>query len=218
SVNGELTRWLNQKYQLVPQGLVFNLADGQGFHDSPDVRLQIRGLADGTLRFGKGDPVNIKVLPVYTNMLINRGRYLALFDQHERAIVAFEQALALNPDLAFAIGAIPIRAADNVIALKAAHMFDGKSKSLVPNGVVIVQGDKIIDVASNLAVPGNAQIIDLGDATLAPGFMDAHTHLTLDYSGDYNVRRLQELDLNVSEQAIIATAHARATVEAGFTT
>jgi tetratricopeptide (TPR) repeat protein len=102
SVNGELTKWLTQKYQLVPQGLVFNLADGQGFHDSPDVRLQIRGLADGTLRFGKGDPVNVKVLPVYANMLINRGRYLALFGQHERAIAAFEQALALNPDLALA--------------------------------------------------------------------------------------------------------------------
>jgi len=102
SVNGELTRWLNQKYQLVPQGLVFNLAAGQGFHDSPDVHLQIRGLADGTLRFAKGDPVNVKVIPAYTNMLINRGRYLALFGQHERAIVAFEQALALNPDLALA--------------------------------------------------------------------------------------------------------------------
>ncbi len=115
--------------------------------------------------------------------------------------------------LAFTIGAIPIRAADNVIALKAGRMFDGKSKSFVPNGVVIVQGDKIVDVGSNLTVPGDAQVIDLGDATLAPGFMDAHTHLTLDYSGDYNVRRLKELDLNVSEQAIIATAHARATVE-----
>jgi tetratricopeptide (TPR) repeat protein len=99
SVNGELTRWLTQKYQLVPQGLVFNLADGQGFHDSPDVHLQIRGLADGKLRFGKGDPVNVKVLPVYANMLINRGRYLALFGQDERAIAAFEQALTLNPDL-----------------------------------------------------------------------------------------------------------------------
>src|SRR5207249_949220 len=71
---------------------------------------------------------------------------------------------------------------------------------------------------SNLAVPADAQVIDLGDATLSPGFMDAHTHLTLDYSGDYNVRRLKDVDLNVSEQAIIATAHARATVEAGFTT
>jgi len=120
--------------------------------------------------------------------------------------------------LAFATGAIPMLAGDNVIALKAARMFDGKSKSLVPNGVVIVQGDKIVDVGSNLGVPGDAQVIDLGDATLTPGFMDAHTHLALDYSGDYNVRRLKELDLNVSEQAIIATVHARATVEAGFIT
>jgi tetratricopeptide (TPR) repeat protein len=102
SVNGELTRWLQQKYQLVPEGLVFNLADGQGFYDSPDVHLQIRGLADGTLQFPKGDPVNVKVIPVYTNMLMNRGRYLALFGQHERAIAAFEQALALNPDLGLA--------------------------------------------------------------------------------------------------------------------
>jgi hypothetical protein len=102
SVNGELTRWLTQKYQLVPQGLVLNLADGQGFHDSPDVHLEVRGLADGTLRFGKGDPVNAKVLPSYANMLINRGRYLALFGQHERAIAAFEQALMLNPSLPLA--------------------------------------------------------------------------------------------------------------------
>src|SRR6266568_3619109 len=116
------------------------------------------------------------------------------------------------------LSAIPMRAADKVIVLKAARLFDGKSKSLVPDGVVIVQGDRILDVGSNLALPGDAQVIDLGDATLAPGFMDAHTHLTLDYSGDYNLRRLKEVDLNVSEQAIIATAHARATVEAGFTT
>src|SRR6267142_3975871 len=86
--------------------------------------------------------------------------------------------------LALAIGTISIRAADNAIALKAKRIFDGKSKSLVPNGVVIVQGDRIVDVGSNLAVPGDAQVIDL----------------------------------NVSEQAIIATVHARATVEAGFTT
>src|SRR6201997_1525176 len=113
---------------------------------------------------------------------------------------------------------IAAQAADQVIALKAKRMFDGKSKSLVPNGVVIVQGDRIVDAGSNLPIPGDAQVIDLGDATLAPGFMDAHTHLTLDYSGDYNEHRLKEVDLNVSEQAIIATAHARATVEAGFTT
>ncbi|MEY2539621.1 MAG: hypothetical protein QOG67_3361 [Verrucomicrobiota bacterium] len=109
-------------------------------------------------------------------------------------------------------------AADKVIVLKAAHLFDGKSKTLMPNGVVIIQGDKIIDAGGNLPAPADAQVIDLGDATLSPGFIDAHTHLTFDYSGDYNKLRLNGLSLNVSEHAIKATAYARATVEAGFTT
>ena len=93
-----LTKWINQTYQLVPQGLVFELAGDPTFHDPPDVRLLTRGLADGTLRFEKDDVVNLKVLPVYTTMLVNRGRYLALFNQHERAIAAFQQALALSPN------------------------------------------------------------------------------------------------------------------------
>src|SRR5438034_4150454 len=111
-----------------------------------------------------------------------------------------------------------IRAADQTIALKAARMFDGKSNALIQNGVVIVQGDKIVDAGSNLQIPSGVEVIDLGEATLSPGFMDAHTHLTADFSGNYNERRLQQLDLNVSEQAIRATAFARATVESGFTT
>src|SRR5947209_7709602 len=113
---------------------------------------------------------------------------------------------------------IATQAADQLIVLKAARLFDGKSNALLQNAVVIVQGDKIVDAGSNLPIPGDAQVIDLGDMTLAPGFMDAHTHLTADFSRNYNERRLQELDLNVSEQAIRATAFARATVEAGFTT
>src|SRR3989454_5802117 len=113
---------------------------------------------------------------------------------------------------------VAAHAADQTIALKAARLFDGKSSSLLQNGVVIVRGDKIVDAGSNLPLPSGAQVIDLGDATLSPGLMDAHTHLTADYSGNYNERRLQELDLNVSEQAIRATTFARATIEAGFTT
>jgi imidazolonepropionase-like amidohydrolase len=88
----------------------------------------------------------------------------------------------------------------------------------VQNAVVVVKANKIVDAGSNIPIPLGAQVIDLGDSTLCPGFMDAHTHLTLDYSGDYNQRRLNEVDLNVSEQAIIATAYARATIESGFTT
>ena len=65
----------------------------------PDPHLRMRGLADGTVRFAKDDVVNVKILPAYTRMLTNRGRYLALFNQHERAILAFKEALALDPIL-----------------------------------------------------------------------------------------------------------------------
>src|SRR5438270_9513523 len=122
------------------------------------------------------------------------------------------------PVAIFVISTTQLFAADKVIVLKATRLFDGKSKALVQNGVVIIQGIKIVDAGSNLAVPPDAQVIDLGDATLSPGFMDGHTHLTLDFSGNYNERRLKEVDLNVTEQAILATRYARATVEAGFTT
>src|SRR5881398_2205169 len=75
------------------------------------------------------------------------------------------------------ISAASAIAADQTIALKAARLFDGKSRALLQNGVVLVQGDKIVDAGANVAVPPDAQVIDLGDATLSPGFMDAHTHI-----------------------------------------
>jgi imidazolonepropionase-like amidohydrolase len=114
-----------------------------------------------------------------------------------------------------ACGADP---AGNVIVLKAARFFDGKAKTLVTNGVVVVQGNTITDAGSNLPIPSGAQVIDLGDATLSPGFMDAHTHVTFDFTGNFNDRRLKLLELNVSEHALNAVPNARATVEAGFTT
>ena len=86
------------------------------------------------------------------------------------------------------------------------------------NGVVIVQGDKIVDAGSNLPIPQGAQVIDLGDSTLSPGFMDAHTHLTFDFTGNFNERLLKMLQANVSELAFLTIPNARATVEAGFTT
>jgi len=113
--------------------------------------------------------------------------------------------------------ALATKAADKTIVLKAARLFDGKSKALVQNGVVIIEGNKIVHAGSNLSAPADAQVIDLGDATLSPGFMDGHTHLAHDFT-NYNRERMEQLDLNVSEKALRATWHARATVEAGFTT
>src|SRR6266508_1793392 len=91
-LNSYLTQWIPQTYQLIPEGLVFNLATGQTFDESPSPHLRMRGLADGTLLFEKDDVANTKILPAYTRMLTNRGKYLAMFNHHERAIVAFKEA------------------------------------------------------------------------------------------------------------------------------
>ena len=95
--NSDVTKWLTQTYQLVPDGLVFQLTNDREFHDPPDLHLQTRGLADGSLRFAPDDVVNIKVLPSYAAMLVNRGWYLAHFNQSDRATAAFKDALALIP-------------------------------------------------------------------------------------------------------------------------
>jgi len=98
----DLTQWLSQQYQAFPRGLVFQLAADRYFHDPGEIHLQTGGLTDGTIRFDKDDVVNIKVLPIYKIMLVNRGRYLAYFNQHERAVDAFKQALAFDPTLKLA--------------------------------------------------------------------------------------------------------------------
>jgi tetratricopeptide (TPR) repeat protein len=102
SLNSYLTRWIPQTYQLVPQGLVFNLTTDQSFHESPEPHLRMRGLADGTVRFAKDDVATLKIMPAYTRMLTNRGKYLASVNQLERASHAFKEALALDPNLSAA--------------------------------------------------------------------------------------------------------------------
>lgn len=100
--------------------------------------------------------------------------------------------------------------------LKAARVFDGKSDSVIQPGLVVVSGDKIQAVGGE--APAGAAVIDLGDATILPGFIDAHTHLTMEFNPDYNGARLEAMDRTVAEQALIAAQNARKTILAGFTT
>ncbi|HEX3880132.1 MAG TPA: amidohydrolase family protein, partial [Bryobacteraceae bacterium] len=102
--------------------------------------------------------------------------------------------------------------------LKAARMFDGKSDHVVSPGMVVVDGGKITGVGPQAAIPAGAQTIDLGDATLLPGFMDAHTHLSDPYYADYRQGEMDALKKSVAERALIASVNARVTLMAGFTT
>ena len=108
--------------------------------------------------------------------------------------------------------------ANKTIVLKAARMYDGKGDALVKPGVVVVADGKITAAGPTASVPAGAEVIDLGDATLLPGFIDAHTHLTGMYSDDWKQATLDRLQKTVAEQALDASVNARVTLMAGFTT
>src|SRR5258706_13260759 len=63
------------------------------------------------------------------------------------------------------------------IVLRAARVFDPKSDRMTTPGVIVVLGDKIRGMGPAAEIPAGARTIDLGDATLLPGFREAHTHL-----------------------------------------
>jgi imidazolonepropionase-like amidohydrolase len=102
--------------------------------------------------------------------------------------------------------------------LKAARLFDGNSNALVKPGVVVVTDGKIVTAGTSATVPAGAEVLDLGDATLLPGFIDAHTHLTMMYREDYARAALDSLQKPIPEMALDASVNARVTLMAGITT
>ena len=104
------------------------------------------------------------------------------------------------------------------IVLKAAHLFDAISGNLVDHGVVVVSGNKIQAVGSDVRIPPDAKVIDLGDATLLPGFIDAHVHLGSESSSNYYLDFYQGIMRFPAEQALHGARNARVTLEAGITT
>ncbi len=105
-----------------------------------------------------------------------------------------------------------------VVAIRAARMFDAAGGRLVSPGLVVVEAGRIVAAGANAAIPKGARVIDLGDATLLPGFIDAHTHLTAEASTDWKQDELDSLRKSPPEQALDATVYARKTLRIGFTT
>ena len=113
-------------------------------------------------------------------------------------------------------GAVPAQSAQapQPTVIRAARMLDLTAGRMVANPVIVVEGDRISAVNPS-AAPANARVVDLGDMTLLPGFMDLHTHLVSEISA---ASFTQAVTLTESDLAFSATANARKTIMAGFTT
>ena len=105
-----------------------------------------------------------------------------------------------------------------VVALKAARLIDGTGAPAITNAVVIVTDNKITAVGDSRStrIPSGAKVIDLGDVTLLPGFIDAHTHLVGRVLGDPEGDTSAVRDYD-AWGAILGVMHARDTLMAGFT-
>jgi imidazolonepropionase-like amidohydrolase len=105
-----------------------------------------------------------------------------------------------------------------VTVLKAARLFTGSGDATLPDAVVIVRGKRIEAVGSRLPVPQGAPVVELGDATLLPGLMDAHVHLTGESGEDWYRDAMERLRRSVPEATLHAAEYARRTLMTGFTT
>jgi imidazolonepropionase-like amidohydrolase len=99
-------------------------------------------------------------------------------------------------------------------AIKCGRFFDGKTLALQENVVLLIQGDRIREVGKSLAIPAEARVIDLGQATVMPGLVDCHTHMFL-HGINYDETLLKK---SLQYRAIWATVSARKALLAGFTT
>ena len=101
------------------------------------------------------------------------------------------------------------------VAVRAGHVLDVKTGELLSDQTIVIENGKIasIGASAGIKVPSAATIIDLPNATVLPGLIDAHVHLTMDPKFGY-----EELGVSVPRQTLTGAKNARVTLQAGFTT
>ena len=107
-------------------------------------------------------------------------------------------------------------------AIRCARLLDVRTGRVLPNGVVLVQGRAILQAGANVAIPTGADVIDLGNAFVLPGLIDAHTHLLQNYQpalgGDETNMLVTVATLSTARRALLGVAMGREDLEAGITT
>src|SRR5271155_4754510 len=103
------------------------------------------------------------------------------------------------------------------IAIRAGKLIDGKSDQPISNALILIEGGKIVSVTPGGTPPAGAQVVDLSQATVLPGFMDMHTHILLQgdvTAADYDEQLLKQ---SIPYRAILAARNAHIALSHGFT-
>lgn len=100
-------------------------------------------------------------------------------------------------------------------AIKAGSVIDVVNGKILTNQIILINGDTIVSIGASLSIPSEAEIIDLGNATVLPGLIDCHTHVTAEPGDNYYDDIFRKTAVDYAMQAPI---YAKRTLEAGFTT
>jgi imidazolonepropionase-like amidohydrolase len=103
------------------------------------------------------------------------------------------------------------------IAIRAGRLIDGRRDQPISNVLIVVENGKILSVRPGGTPPAGAQMIDLSNRTVLPGFIDAHTHTLL--NGDVTEQEYEDqlLKESIPYRAILAARNARIALDHGFT-
>ena len=127
----------------------------------------------------------------------------------------FRRALMLVVLLVLAVFQVFAQESSRSVVIHAGHVLDVKSGKLLADQTLVIQDGKIVSVGASAEAkpPADAVRIELPNATVLPGLIDAHTHLTMDPKFGY-----EELGVSVPREALTGAKNARVTLQAGFTT
>jgi imidazolonepropionase-like amidohydrolase len=117
--------------------------------------------------------------------------------------------------------------APQTIAVRAGRLFDPRTGKMLVNQVVLIRGDRVVEVGSNVAIPAGVRVIDLSGATVLPGLIDTHVHV-MDGSpitapggpgvGPAGPGPQQSLTQPLQYRELVAMVNAQRDLNAGFTT
>lgn len=100
--------------------------------------------------------------------------------------------------------------------IKAGRLIDVAQASVLEKQLIVIEGDRVkaVGAEGSLTIPAGAMVVDLGQATVLPGLIDCHTHITSQIE-NYLVDLVRKSSI---DRAVVAHVYARRTLEAGFTT